>query len=142
MTFGKLRKNLGYKNSNDNQFELLRFCNKLNTTVVGGANKLFSYFINTNKVNKVIFYADRSWTMNNGNTLYDKLGFKLDKITQPNYSYFINNRKENRFNFRKNILVKQGFDENKSEHQIMLERNIFRIYDSGQLKFVWDKEEK
>jgi len=142
MTFGKLRKNLGYKNSNDNQFELLRFCNKLNTTVVGGANKLFSYFINTNKVNKVISYADRSWTMNNGNTLYDKLGFKLDKITQPNYSYVINNRKENRFNFRKNILVKQGFDENKSEHQIMLERNIFRIYDSGQLKFVWDKEEK
>ena len=41
MTFGKLRKNLGYKNSNDNQFELLRFCNKLNTTVVSEANKLF-----------------------------------------------------------------------------------------------------
>jgi hypothetical protein len=25
---------------------------------------------------------------------------------------------------------------------VTLERNIFRIYDSGQLKFVWDKEEK
>ena len=35
----------------------------------------------------------------------------------------------------KDILVKQGYDSNKTEHEIMLENNIYRIYDSGNLKF-------
>ena len=38
MTFGNLRKSMGSKNKK-NSLELLRFCNKLNTSVVGGANK-------------------------------------------------------------------------------------------------------
>src|SRR5690606_33425461 len=45
MTFGKLRRNLGNKEIKEGEFELLRFCNKLNTTVVGGADKLFKYFL-------------------------------------------------------------------------------------------------
>ena len=31
----------------------------------------------------------------------------------------------------KDILIKQGFDRNKTEHEIMLERKIYRIYDCG-----------
>jgi len=139
MTFGKLRRNLGNKEIKEGEFELLRFCNKLNTTVVGGADKLFKYFLETYKPNKVISYADRSWTMNNGNTLYDKLGFKLDKITQPNYYYIINGLRENRFRYRKDVLVREGYDLNKTEHEIMLDRDIFRIYDSGQLKFIYER---
>ena len=46
MTFGSKRKNLGSK-SEDESYELLRFCNKLNTTVVGGASRLMNYFIKT-----------------------------------------------------------------------------------------------
>ena len=49
MTFGALRKNLGQK-SEDGSYELLRFCNKLNTNVVGGASKLFKHFINNSSV--------------------------------------------------------------------------------------------
>jgi hypothetical protein len=135
MTFGGLRKNLGSQNK-EGLFELLRFCNKLNMTVVGGANKLFKYFINNYSLKEVISYADRSWTMNNGNTLYDKLGFKLDNISKPNYFYINNNIRENRFKYRKDVLVNEGFDKNKSEHQIMLERGIYRIYDSGNLKYI------
>ncbi len=134
MTFGNLRKNLGQK-AEEGSYELLRFCNKLNTSVVGGANKLFKYFVNQIKPKKIISYADRSWTMNNGKSLYDKLGFKLINITKQNYNYINNNIRVNRFKFRKDVLIKEGYDSNKTEHEIMLEREIYRIYNSGNLKF-------
>lgn len=133
MTFGKLRKPLGSVNK-DNVYELLRFCNKLNFTVVGGASKLFSFFINKYSPNEIISYADRCHS--NGN-LYRQLNFDLDSITSPNYYYVIDGIKHHRFNYRKDILIKQGFDPNKSEHQIMMERGYYRIYDSGNFKFIY-----
>ena len=45
MCFGKRRVNLGKKTTNEGEYELLRFCNLLNTSVIGGASKLFKYFI-------------------------------------------------------------------------------------------------
>ncbi|MFW6243118.1 MAG: DUF7487 domain-containing protein [bacterium] len=133
MTFGKKRTPLNSKSSN-NEYEMLRFCNKLNTNVVGGASKLFKYFIKTHKPNEIVSYADRSYS--NGN-LYKQLGFKLIHISKPNYNYIINNIKKHRFGFRKDILIKQGFDSNKSEKEIMLERRIHRIYNSGNYKFLY-----
>lgn len=138
MTFGELRKNLGNV-AQENKYELLRFCNKLNITVLGGANKLFKYFVKIYSPEEVVSYADRSWTFNNGNTLYDKLGFKSKEVTKPNYFYVVDGVRRNRFNFRKDVLVKQGFDSNKSEREIMFERDIYRIYNSGNLRYVWSK---
>jgi hypothetical protein len=136
MTFGKLRKPMNSKSINKNEYEMLRFCNKLNTNVIGGASKLFKYFIKNYNPSYITSYADRNYS--NGN-LYNQLGFKLDYITVPNYYYVIGQKKYYRFNFRKDILIKQGFDKNKSEHEIMLERKIYRIYNSGNLKFIYNK---
>ena len=132
MTFGGLRKNLG-QTSKDDYYELLRFCNKLNTTVVGGASKLFKYFSRTYNPIRVISYADRSWSKG---VLYEKLGFKLMHKTKPNYYYVVNGIRENRFKYRKSELIKLGYDKNKTEREIMLERKIYRIYDSGSLKYM------
>ena len=134
MTFGSKRKSMGLK-SIDESYELLRFCNKLNTNVLGGASRLFKYFIDKYNPNEVISYADRSWSQGD---LYEKLGFNLVHKTEPNYYYVIDGIRKYRFNFRKDVLVKEGFDKNKSEHDIMLERGIFRIYDSGQLKYKFN----
>ena len=133
MSFGKQRKNLGSK-SKKNVYELLRFCNKLNTNVIGGASKLFKYFIKNYKPIEIITYADRSFSKGD---LYYKLGFNFVHKTKPNYYYILNKTRKNRFNFRKDVLIKEGYDPKKTEHKIMLERKIYRIYDSGQLKFVW-----
>jgi hypothetical protein len=56
-------------------------------------------------------------------------------VTKPNYFYLVNDKRENRFNYRKDMLVKEGFDKNKTEHDIMLERKIYRIYDCGSICF-------
>lgn len=138
MTFGKLRKNLG-NNSKDGCYELLRFCNKLNTSVVGGASKLFKHFIEANNVYSIISYSDRRW--NSGN-LYKTLGFALSHKSQPSYFYVVKGVRKNRFSYRKDILIKEGYDPNKTEHQIMLDRGIYRIYDCGCLVYEYKKSEK
>jgi hypothetical protein len=43
----------------------------------------------------------------------------------------------NRFNFRKKKLIKEGYDKNKIE--IMMERGFFRVFNSGKLKYIFDK---
>ena len=48
--------------------------------------------------------------------------------------------RHHRYNFRKDQLVKEGFDASKSEFTIMEERGYYRIYDSGQTKWVYKKE--
>lgn len=137
MTFGKLRLSMGQKNTKDH-YEMLRFCNKLNTNVIGGASRLFNQFVKKYDPEEVISYADRSWSQGK---LYKMLGFNLMKKTKPNYYYIVNKERKYRFLFRKDILIKNGFDASKTEHEIMLERKIYRIYDSGNLKFVYKKKE-
>lgn len=127
MTFGRLRKITGRSNE-EGSYELLRFCNKMNMTVVGGASRLLKHFEKTVKPKMLLTYADRRWS--NGN-LYRTLGFNFLHDSTPNYFYVRGDRRENRFNYRKDILVSEGYDPNKSEHEIMLERKIYRIYDCG-----------
>ena len=131
MTFSGLRKVLGNKSS-ENIYELLRFCNKLNTTVIGGADKLLKHFIKNYSPKEIISYADKRWSKGN---LYEKLGFEFIHDSKPSYFYIINKNREYRFKYRKDILVKEGYDSNKSEHQIMLDRKIYRIYDCGNKKY-------
>ncbi|NPV13236.1 MAG: hypothetical protein HPY57_15865 [Ignavibacteria bacterium] len=135
MTFGNKRINLGSGNK-ENNYEMLRFCNKINTNIVGGASKLFKYFITKYKPESILTYADRSYF--NGN-LYKQLGFNFISKTAPGYSYYDQKlNKYNRFNFRKDILVKEGYDKNKTENEIMLERGFFRVFNAGNLKYIFN----
>lgn len=140
MTLGKKRIALGNKEKNENEYELLRFCNKLNTQVMGGASRLLNYFIKTYNPKSIITYADKRYS--NGN-LYKQLGFKFIGNTEPNYWYFKSNEliRHYRFGFRKDILVKEGYDSNKTEEEIMRERKYFRIYDCGNMKFKLNIEQ-
>ena len=132
MTFGRLRQTKKNNIDYDNEYELLRFCNKLNTSVVGGASKLLKHFIKIKRPLKIISYADRRWSDGH---LYETLGFTHTHDSRPNYFYVVGQHRENRFKYRKGELVKQGFDSSKSEHEIMLERKIYRIYDCGTMVF-------
>ena len=132
MTFGGLRKSLGYI-SKEGSYELVRFCNKIDTTVIGGADKLLKYFIINYKPKEIISYADRRWSQGG---LYEKLGFEFVHDSEANYFYVNKQFRENRFKYRKDVLVKEGYDSTKTEHQIMLDRGIYRIYDCGSKKYI------
>ena len=111
----------------------------MDTRVVGGASKLLKHFIKTYNPNEIISYADKRWSDGN---LYEVLGFQKYNESKPNYFYIINGKREYRFNYRKSILVKQGYDPNKTEKEIMEERGIPRIYDCGCLCYKGIKKMK
>lgn len=130
MTFGKSRHFIG---NCKYEYELLRFCNKINTTVIGGASKLFNYFVKSYHPMSVVSYADRRWS--NGN-LYEKLGFTFSHYSKPNYFYVIDNKRRNRFNFRKSILSsKYNCPSNLSEKEFCRLQKWYRIYDCGTFCF-------
>ncbi len=133
MCFGGLRKNLG-QSSKEGSYEMLRYATMLGCTVIGGASKLFKYFKDRYNPEFVKTYADKRLF---SGKVYESLGFVLEHTSQPNYFYVIGNHRENRFKYRKDRLVSEGFDKDKTEHQIMLGRGIFRIYDCGCNVYEW-----
>ena len=132
MTFGKERKSLNNK-STEGSYELYRFCNKLNTVVVGGASKLMKYFITKYSPNTIISFSAND--ISNG-VLYDKLGFV--KISENlSYWYIDNNFKRyHRYNFNKQNLKNMGFGVEETENNATKQLGLFKIYDSGQTKYI------
>lgn len=53
--------------------ELLRFCNRNGTTVVGGLSKLIKHFIKMHDPDDIMSYADLDWSKGES---YTRLGFK------------------------------------------------------------------
>jgi hypothetical protein len=133
MTFMKTRKVLN-KTHKDGEYELVRFCNKIGISVVGGASKLFKKFIKDYNPISVLSYCDISWA--NGD-LYKNLGFELIGVSKPNYYYVINGKRENRINYQKHKLVKKGYDVNLTEVEIMYELGYYRIFNCGNEKYLY-----
>ena len=128
MTFGASRFARG-------EYELLRYCSALGVNVVGGASRLFTHFLKGHpEIGKIVSFADRRWSTGG---LYRKLGFILARKTRPAYYYVIGDIRHNRLEFQKHKLVKAGFSQKLTEHEIMLSRKIYRIYDCGNLKYEY-----
>lgn len=135
MTFEKTRKGLGNTDRNKYSYNLNRFCSKLETQVIGGASKLLNYFIKTYSPISIITYADKRYSKGN---LYKKLGFNMVHTNKPSYSYFNKNKKirYHRFTYRKEAIIKLGwYVEDKSVNEIILDHNLCKIYDCGNIKF-------
>jgi hypothetical protein len=110
------------------EYELIRFCNKMNTSVVGGASKI----LKNSKVNDFISYCDLRYS--NGN-LYEALGMKLLRTTAPNYYYVKHLTMYHRMNFQKHKISKVG--DTRTEKEIMYSNGYRRIYDCGNLVFEY-----
>lgn len=115
-------------------YELVRFCNKLDNVIIGGSSKLFKYFVNKYSVN-IISYSDESMFIGK---LYEKLGFEHVGNSAINYKWVISKKREHKSRYRKDRLVKSGFDQNKSENDIMIEDfGAYKIWDCGLKKWVF-----
>lgn len=132
MTFGKSRFNKKI------EYELIRFSSDLNTIVIGGANKLFSYFVKTYNPKSIISYSDKKW--NTGN-VYNKLGFNYSYSSNPNYWYFKKNELilHSRIKFQKHKLenILFTFNSQLTEWENMKNNGYNRIWDCGNDVFIW-----
>jgi hypothetical protein len=95
---------------NDNEIEVVRFCNKIGYNISKSIDKLFRYFLDNYPYNSITIYVDRTYS--NGND-WNNLGFKKIDITDPICSYV-----------DKNIRI-NSID--------LSEKNIHKTYNSGLL---------
>ena len=131
------------KGFHDGNTELTRMCTKLNTQVIGGFSKLIKNYCKLYNCNKLVSYVYKSWFNGNG---YLSCGFEIVKNNPPSYYYILNNTRYHRSNFRKDRLQKmyeknqlKYFDENDTESNICFKNNIYKIYDCGIIKVVYNK---
>lgn len=118
-------------NVNNKEWELVRFCNKLNYTVLGSFSKLMNRFILDHNPRLVISYSDND--IFNGKS-YEN--YKMIKSNESlNYWWCDGRVRHNRWKFRKNVLVNQGNDKSLSGTQIMINNGYFRCWGSGTTKW-------
>lgn len=135
-TFAKSRYN---KNV---EWELVRYCTKTLLTIVGGASKLFKWFIKEYNPTSIISYADRRWSTGG---VYTTLGFTLAHNSTPNYFYFHRNEPEklmSRVQFQKHKLKEKlvVFDATLTEWDNMKNNGYDRVWDCGNMVFIWDNK--
>lgn len=128
MTFlnGDISKNI-------KSWELNRFCSIPNTQIVGGASKMFSYFVKNYSPTEIISFADRRWS--NQSSVYAQLGFKFVHNTPPNYWYFMpnENKRIHRYSLRK------PKNSDLKEAELRKSQGWNKIWDSGSIKYSWKK---
>lgn len=144
MTFNKMRTTIGSRSSDtDNTFELARFCSLLNTSIVGGASKLFKHFIDTYHPDKVVSFSNRSYTTGG---MYRQLGFQEISTSDPGYTWVHSESKMwlNRVTCQKsnlqNLFKDDSIDLNKTEQQIMMEHGFVQVFDSGVIR--WERTQQ
>ena len=134
MVFNKPRSGVG---KYGNYYELSRFCNKKYIQVVGGASKLFKYFLKTYNVESVKSYSAND--LSNGK-LYDLLGFESNNKINQSYWYieYSTLKRYHRYNFRKVKLKEMGFDTtSNTEEEIMKTLPYYKIYDTGTTTWIY-----
>ena len=117
----------GRKIMEPNEWNLSRFCNKLNTSVIGGSSKLLNYFIKNYKPKRIVSYADKDWSVGN---LYYKLGFENIGENGPDYKYIIDYKRVHKSRYKKSKL-----NTTLTESKFMKDSEIYKIYDCGKIKF-------
>ena len=125
MTFIKSRYDKTY------EWELLRFSNELNTSVVGAASRLLKYCINMTQSESILSYSHRH--ISDGN-LYKMLGFEHIRTTGPSYRYTTDYKYfTSRITYQKHKLEKllPIFDADLTEWQNMQNNGYDRIWDCG-----------
>jgi hypothetical protein len=98
-------------------FEMVRFANLLNTTVVGGLDKLLKAFQNDFKPGDIMTYADLEWS---GGAGYGRLGFEKISDTGP-FRFFLDPLKLERISIKRE-------NENQMTH--------IELLNAGSRKFV------
>ena len=121
------------------KWELVRYASKIGYIAQGIGGKLFKYFINKYEFSEIKSFADRRWSINSNNNLYNRLGFSFDGYTSPDYRYVgKDGTRKHKFGFRKEKLGKKyNIDTTKTENEITKELGFYRVYDCGLIKYVY-----
>ena len=133
MTLGKSRFNRKF------QWEIYRMAAVKGHTIVGGASKLFSFFVNQHDPINVVSYSDKS--LGTGK-VYSKMGFAYSGTSAPGYKYTRNfsvfyHRSKFQKSKLKNLLG--SYNPDLTEWENMQLNKYDRIWDCGNDIWEWKK---
>jgi len=130
------------KKTSDNEYELNRFCIDRNKIITGIASRILKYFIKKYNPKRIVTFADRRWTPDEKNNIYNKLNFDFIGSIKPDYSYFnpyvSRNKRFHKFGFGKQSIKRKHpevYDDIKTEWEMMQELGYDRIWDCGKYKY-------
>jgi hypothetical protein len=121
--------------SKEHEWEIFRYANKLNSKVLGGFSKLFSYFEKNYNPKSVITYANRRLFTG---SVYISAGFSFSHNSSPSYFYIKNGVPVgSRQNFQKHKLpsILKTYDPLKTEWENMVDNGYDRVWDCGNRVF-------
>lgn len=109
------------------QWEVIRGATKLNCRVIGGATKIWKYFLRNYDPESCVYYIDYNYF--NGNSV-EKLGLEY-LTTKPSFkNYFINERKIRNRQPTKHKEIKQQIEEGK----------VLEIYNAGVKVYLYKRK--
>lgn len=131
------RRSSGRRLLDERSWELVRFASSVR--IQGGAGKLFKEFLRRYKPEEVISF---SWTHLFDGGVYNRLGFSLDKVLPPDYTYVDPNRcrRLHKAGFQRSRLAARFpgvFDPELSERENCELLGYYRIYDCGKKRWIW-----
>ena len=114
------------------QYDLVRYATSKN--VVGGFSKLLTHFQRNNVWSVIETFASLEYSHGN---VYEKYGFEMFGVTEPNYHYFKGLERYSRKAFMKHKLenVLERFDEQLTEKENMNMHGYTIMYDAGSIKY-------
>ena len=128
---------MSFTNRTDN-VELVRFCNILNHSVIGGFSKLLKFAIEI--YNKdIISFSSNNYS--NGN-IYKDNGFILVSENKADMSYTDNKIRYNRQGFKKSNLKKlfpNNYDDSLTERENARNNKLYQIWGAGIKKWILKK---
>ena len=134
----------GFRDSNIYDYELVRYCNKLGTSVVGGSGKCIKCFQRKfdNEIS-IVSFSDNRWS---SGKMYEQLGFEFDGNIPKRYFWVgdvTNWKRKHRFTYNKQAMQKKfpNVDMNCTEDVIGAQNGLYRLWDCGYKRFVLGKKE-
>lgn len=127
---------LRIKNKKNKLYEIGRLATKTGFTVIGGTKRLFKHLLSFVDFETIISYNNMDKFT--GDT-YESLEMNFESISIP-YGWIRNLEYLPRYATQKSKLLKQGYNKNLSESEIMRNEGFEKIYFTGVSKFVLKKE--
>lgn len=127
------------------QWVLDRFASDYHYRCQGLGSRMFSKFVQANNPQRIVSLADRRWSSSISSNIYTQMGFRIEEINAPSYSYILkrNISRMDKKMFRKNVLIKKypelHFDNTIPEQEMALKAGFDWIWDCGKIRYVWTR---
>lgn len=111
---------------------LNRLCFTQGVNVIGGASKMFQHL--TEHFDQMITWSDNRWS---DGGIYKALGFTKQQQLPIDYSYVYGQTRKSKQSHQKSMI---GCPTDITERDFLAEKGIFRIWDCGKIRWIWNKK--